>query len=75
LHFETRKDGIYIDPFDDTRQLEFWVLSPDDQERLGMGMLSSSASSSSASNSSASIANASANTSGAQSGGAEDQGE
>jgi murein DD-endopeptidase MepM/ murein hydrolase activator NlpD len=75
LHFETRKDGIYIDPFDDTRQLEFWVLSPDDQERLGMEMLSSSASSSSASNSSASIANASANTSGAQSGGAEDQGE
>lgn len=39
LHFETRKDGKYIDPFDDTRQLEFWVLSPDDQERLGMEML------------------------------------
>lgn len=44
LHFETRKDGKYIDPFDDTRQLEFWLLSPDDQERLGMQMLASSAS-------------------------------
>ncbi len=44
LHFETRKDGKYIDPFDDTRQLEFWLLSPDDQERLGMEMLASSSS-------------------------------
>ena len=42
LHYETRKDGKYVDPFDDTRQLEFWVLSPDDQERLGMEMLASS---------------------------------
>jgi murein DD-endopeptidase MepM/ murein hydrolase activator NlpD len=47
LHFETRKDGKYVDPFDDTRQLEFWVLSPDDQERLGMEMLASSESSTS----------------------------
>ena len=46
LHYETRKDGKYIDPFDDTRQLEFWVLSPDDQERLGMEMLASSSSAS-----------------------------
>jgi hypothetical protein len=39
LHFETRKDGKYIDPFDNSRQLEFWLLSPDDQERLGMELL------------------------------------
>lgn len=39
LHFETRKDAKFIDPFDDTRQLEFWLLTPDDQERLAMEML------------------------------------
>ncbi len=39
LHFETRKDSKYIDPFDDSRQLEFWMLTPDDQERLAMEML------------------------------------
>ncbi len=39
LHFETRKDGKYIDPFDQTRQLEFWLLSADDQERLAMELL------------------------------------
>jgi len=39
LHFETRKDAKYLDPFDETRQLEFWLLTPDDQERLAMEML------------------------------------
>ncbi|MEQ1949259.1 MAG: M23 family metallopeptidase [Bryobacteraceae bacterium] len=39
LHFETRKDKVYLDPVDDTRQLEFWVLSADDQERLAMQLL------------------------------------
>lgn len=39
LHFETRKDSKFIDPFDNTRQLEFWLLTPDDQERLAMEML------------------------------------
>jgi len=39
LHFETRKDAKYIDPFDQTRQLEFWLLSADDQERLAMELL------------------------------------
>ena len=34
LHFEIRKDGRYIDPFDDGKALEFWVLSPEDQEQL-----------------------------------------
>ena len=41
LHFETRKDARYIDPFDDTRQLEFWLLTADDQERLAMELLAS----------------------------------
>lgn len=39
LHFETRKDAKYIDPFDDTRQLGFWLLTADDQERLAMQLL------------------------------------
>lgn len=39
LHFEMRKDAKYIDPFDETRQLEFWLLSSDDQERLAMQLL------------------------------------
>jgi murein DD-endopeptidase MepM/ murein hydrolase activator NlpD len=39
LHFETRKDGKYLDPFDDTRQLDFWLLTADDQERLAMQLL------------------------------------
>jgi murein DD-endopeptidase MepM/ murein hydrolase activator NlpD len=41
LHFETRKDAKYIDPFDETRQLEFWRLSADDQERLAIELLGS----------------------------------
>jgi hypothetical protein len=40
LHFETRKDGLYLDPFDDTHQLGFWLLTADDQERLAMQLLS-----------------------------------
>ena len=40
LHFETRKDGRYLDPFDETHQLGFWVLTADDQERLAMQLLS-----------------------------------
>ena len=40
LHFETRKDTRYLDPFDETRQLGFWLLTADDQERLAMQLLS-----------------------------------
>jgi murein DD-endopeptidase MepM/ murein hydrolase activator NlpD len=40
LHFETRKDNRYLDPFDETRQLGFWLLTADDQERLAMQLLS-----------------------------------
>jgi len=40
LHFETRKDGRYLDPFDETRQLGFWLLTADEQERLAMHLLS-----------------------------------
>jgi murein DD-endopeptidase MepM/ murein hydrolase activator NlpD len=40
LHFETRKDHVYLDPFDNTHQLDFWLLSADDQERLAMQLLS-----------------------------------
>jgi murein DD-endopeptidase MepM/ murein hydrolase activator NlpD len=39
LHFETRKDGRYLDPFDETRQLGFWLLTADEQERLAMQLL------------------------------------
>ena len=41
LHFETRKDNRYIDPFDESRQLEFWLLTAEDQERLAMQLLAS----------------------------------
>jgi murein DD-endopeptidase MepM/ murein hydrolase activator NlpD len=40
LHFETRKDGRYLDPFDATRQLGFWLLAADEQERLALQLLS-----------------------------------
>jgi len=40
LHFETRKDTRYLDPFDETRQLGFWLLTADEQERLAMQLLS-----------------------------------
>jgi murein DD-endopeptidase MepM/ murein hydrolase activator NlpD len=40
LHFETRKDGRYLDPFDETHQLGFWLLTSDEQERLAMQLLS-----------------------------------
>ena len=39
LHFEARKNGIYFDPFDDSHEPEFWLLSADDQERLAMHLL------------------------------------
>jgi murein DD-endopeptidase MepM/ murein hydrolase activator NlpD len=39
LHFEARKNGIYFDPFDDSREPEYWLLSADDQERLAMRLL------------------------------------
>jgi murein DD-endopeptidase MepM/ murein hydrolase activator NlpD len=42
LHFETRKDARYLDPFDETRQLGFWLLTADEQERLAMQLLSPS---------------------------------
>jgi murein DD-endopeptidase MepM/ murein hydrolase activator NlpD len=40
LHFETRRDGRYLDPFDETHQLGFWLLTADEQERLAMQLLS-----------------------------------
>jgi murein DD-endopeptidase MepM/ murein hydrolase activator NlpD len=40
LHFETRKDAVYLNPFDETHQLGFWLLTADDQERLAMQLLS-----------------------------------
>ncbi len=40
LHFETRLDSHYLDPFDETRQLGFWLLTGDEQERLAMQLLS-----------------------------------
>jgi murein DD-endopeptidase MepM/ murein hydrolase activator NlpD len=40
LHFETRKDTRYLDPFDETHQLGFWLLTADEQERLAMQLLS-----------------------------------
>jgi murein DD-endopeptidase MepM/ murein hydrolase activator NlpD len=40
LHFETRKDARYLDPFDESHQLGFWVLTADEQERLAMQLLS-----------------------------------
>ncbi len=40
LHFETRKDARYLDPFDETRQLGFWLLTANEQERLAMQLLS-----------------------------------
>ena len=39
LHFEARKDSKFIDAFDNTRQWDFWQLTPDDQERLAMELL------------------------------------
>jgi murein DD-endopeptidase MepM/ murein hydrolase activator NlpD len=39
LHFEIRKDARFIDPFDVKRQLDSWVLSAGDQERLLMQIL------------------------------------
>ncbi len=42
LHFETRKDAHYLDPFDETRELEFWLLTPDEQEKLAMQILAAS---------------------------------
>jgi murein DD-endopeptidase MepM/ murein hydrolase activator NlpD len=39
LHFETRKDAKYIDPFDNTRQLDYWLLTPEDQQRIEMNLL------------------------------------
>jgi murein DD-endopeptidase MepM/ murein hydrolase activator NlpD len=40
LHFETRKDTQYLDPFDETHQLGFWLLTADEQEQLAMQLLS-----------------------------------
>ena len=42
LHFETRRDGKYLDPFDETHQLGFWLLTADEQERLAMQLLAAS---------------------------------
>ena len=40
LHFETRKDSRYIDPYDESRQLDFWLLSPEEHAELGVRVLS-----------------------------------
>jgi murein DD-endopeptidase MepM/ murein hydrolase activator NlpD len=34
LHFEVRKDGKYVDPFDNTRRLDFWGV--DDTEQVAL---------------------------------------
>ncbi len=39
LHFETRKDSRYIDTYDETRELEFWQLTPEEHEKLAMRLL------------------------------------
>jgi hypothetical protein len=39
LHFETRRGNDYIDPRDAARQLEFWVLSPEEQAWIAQQML------------------------------------
>ena len=39
LHFETRKDKKYIDPLDFRKQLDFWLLSSDDQVQLAKQIL------------------------------------
>jgi murein DD-endopeptidase MepM/ murein hydrolase activator NlpD len=39
LHFETRKDAKFLDPFDNTRQWDFWLLTPGDQEKIAMELL------------------------------------
>lgn len=41
LHFETRKDKHYLDPYDESRQLDFWLLTPEEHERLVFRVLSS----------------------------------
>ena len=43
LHFEARKNGIYFNLFDESHEPEFWLLSPDDQERLAMRLLAPTA--------------------------------
>ena len=40
LHFETRRGNDYIDPTDTTRQLEFWVLTAEEQQWIAQQMLS-----------------------------------
>ena len=40
LHFETRRGNDYIDPIDTTRQLEFWVLTAEEQQWIAQQMLS-----------------------------------
>jgi murein DD-endopeptidase MepM/ murein hydrolase activator NlpD len=42
LHFETRKDSKYIDPYDESRQLDFWVLTPEEHQRLEVRLLAGS---------------------------------
>ena len=39
LHFETRKDSRYIDTSDESRELEFWQLTPEEHETLAMRLL------------------------------------
>jgi murein DD-endopeptidase MepM/ murein hydrolase activator NlpD len=42
LHFETRKNSKYIDPYDETRQLDFWMLSAEEHERVALRLLTGS---------------------------------
>ena len=39
LHFEVRQNNKYIDPLDGTHQLDFWLLSSDDQVQLAKQIL------------------------------------
>ncbi len=39
LHFEMRQNNNYIDPLDGTHQLDFWLLTPADQELLAKQIL------------------------------------
>jgi murein DD-endopeptidase MepM/ murein hydrolase activator NlpD len=42
LHFEVRQNNNYIDPQDDGHQLDFWLLTPDDQVQLAKQILAPS---------------------------------
>lgn len=43
LHFETRRGNDYIDPRDVSRQLEFWILTPEEQAWIARQILATAA--------------------------------